>query len=51
MLLFYKSVPRNHGEAKYEHVVKRGCEIDDATLLINARNWHFQRQEIENVAG
>jgi hypothetical protein len=27
------------------------CERDDAILLINARNWHFQQPEIENVAG
>lgn len=41
----YKGLPRNHGW------YTRECEIDDATLLINARNWHFQPPEIENVLG
>lgn len=58
LLLTYvccKRLPRNGGwyklQANGETDCNRECEIDDATLLINARDWHFQPPEIENVLG
>jgi hypothetical protein len=50
-----KRLPRNHCWHKLQASDEADCngeyEADDVTLLINARNWHFQPPEIENVMG